>query len=86
VVHEFATEYFSLPHNHTKVIEDAVTYTNFLAEHTNQRYDYIVHDVFTGGVEPSQLYTIEFMKNLDKILKPDGVIAIVSVRDPRLSH
>ena len=28
VVHQFASQYFQLPSNHTAVIEDAVTYTS----------------------------------------------------------
>jgi spermidine synthase len=41
------------------------------------KYDYIVHDVFTGGVEPVELFTLEFMEGLGSLLKDDGVIAIV---------
>ncbi|KAK0673013.1 S-adenosyl-L-methionine-dependent methyltransferase [Cercophora samala] len=77
VVHEFALEYFQLPKNHTAVIEDAVTYTSRLAaDEEGQRFDYIVHDVFTGGAEPIPLFTLEFLQNLNALLKPNGVIAI----------
>ena len=79
VVHEFASKYFSLPANHTAVIEDAVSYTDRLAENAEEkRFDYIVHDVFTGGAEPIPLFTLEFLQNLNTLLKPNGVIAIVS--------
>lgn len=78
VVHKFASKYFQLPANHTAVIEDAVTYTARLAaDDTAARYDYIIHDVFTGGAEPIALFTLEFMQNLDTLLKPNGVVAIV---------
>lgn len=78
VVHEFASKYFSLPSNHTAVIEDAVGYTDRLASNPDEkRFDYIVHDVFTGGAEPIALFTLEFLQNLDALLKPNGVIAIV---------
>lgn len=76
-VHEFAQKYFQLPPNHKAVIDDAVGYTRNLAE-TDQRYDYIIHDVFTGGAEPLPLFTLEFLEGLSALLKPDGVIAIVS--------
>ncbi|KAK4229445.1 polyamine aminopropyltransferase [Podospora fimiseda] len=77
VVHEFATKYFQLPKNHTAVIEDAVSYTDRLAaDEKGQRYDYIIHDVFTGGAEPIPLFTLEFLQNLNTLLKPDGVVAI----------
>ncbi len=78
VVHKFASKYFQLPSNHTSVIEDAVTYTSRLAaDDTAARYDYIIHDVFTGGAEPIALFTLEFLQNLDTLLKPNGVVAIV---------
>lgn len=78
VVHEFASKYFQLPSNHTPVIADAVTYTTDLVNKTTDQFDYIVHDVFTGGAEPIALFTLEFLQNLEALLKPNGVIAIVS--------
>ena len=77
VVHDFATKYFSLPPDHTKVIEDAVAYASRTAA-SGQKFDYIVHDVFTGGAEPVDLFTLEFMTDLHTMLKPGGVIALVS--------
>lgn len=35
-------------------------------------------DVFTGGAEPLELFTQEYLKELRNILRPDGIIAIVS--------
>lgn len=80
VVYDFAQKYFAfaLPPGHTAVIADAVTYASQLAK-TEQRFDYIVHDVFTGGAEPVDLFTLEFIQDLHSILKPGGVIAIVSL-------
>jgi spermidine synthase len=83
VVHEFAVKYFSLPPNHNAVITDAVSYTSELANKTDEKFDYIVHDVFTGGAEPVDLFTVEFISNVRTILKPGGVIAIVR---PFTSH
>ncbi|KAK1448878.1 spermine/spermidine synthase [Colletotrichum melonis] len=76
VVHEFASKYFQLPSNHTPVIADAVSYTRKLADDPDARFDYIVHDVFTGGAEPVPLFTLEFLQGLNSLLKPDGAIAI----------
>lgn len=78
VVHEFASKYFQLPSNHTPVIADAVAYTDTLVNTTDSKFDYIVHDVFTGGAEPVPLFTLEFLSNLEALLKPNGVVAIVS--------
>lgn len=79
VVHEFATKYFNLPKNHTVVIDDAVAFVDraTAAVPATFAYDYIIHDVFTGGTEPVDLFTFEFLQNLKKLLKPEGVIAIV---------
>lgn len=77
VVHEFASKYFQLPSNHTPVIADAVTYTQELVNKADSQFDYVVHDVFTGGAEPVPLFTLEFLQNLDALLKPNGVVAIV---------
>ncbi|KIV85006.1 hypothetical protein PV11_00747 [Exophiala sideris] len=74
VVHEFATKYFALPVNYTYYMGDALAFvanTSFGAS-----YDYIIHDVFTGGAEPAELFTTEFLTGLYTLLKPEGVIAI----------
>jgi spermidine synthase len=78
VVHDFAMKYFRLPTNHTAVIEDAAGYAAKTANDTTQRFDYIVHDVFTGGAEPIDLFTLEFLTDLHTLLNPHGVIVIVS--------
>ncbi|KAH6707716.1 S-adenosyl-L-methionine-dependent methyltransferase [Leptodontidium sp. MPI-SDFR-AT-0119] len=74
VVHDFATKYFNLPKNCNKVIADAVFYAAEVA-HSNEKYDYVVHDVFTSGAEPVNLFTYKFLQNLNLISKPGGVIA-----------
>ncbi|POS85173.1 hypothetical protein EPUL_001658, partial [Erysiphe pulchra] len=75
VVYDFAQKYFSLPKNHVAIIADAVSHTAELAQ-KSQKYDYIIHDVFTGGAEPLELFTVEFIQDLSAILKPGGVVAI----------
>ena len=42
------------------------------------KYDYIIHDVFTGGAAPSSLLTVDMMEGMKKLLVDDGVVAIVS--------
>ena len=42
----------------------------------NGTYDYIIHDVFTGGVEPLDLFTEDIFDNLKGLLIEDGTIAI----------
>ena len=77
MVVEFAIKYFNLPSNHTMLIGDAIETVHRLqttVEHPT--YDYIIHDVFTGGAEPIDLFTQEFLSSLRDILSPQGTIAI----------
>jgi spermidine synthase len=79
VVVEFAYKYFNLPQNHTSIIGDAVEVVGDMQTPLPNRktYDYIIHDVFTGGAEPIDLFTREFLVDLRELLSPEGVIAIV---------
>ena len=78
VVYNFAVKYFNLPSNHTPIIGDAVHLVeDAKARNLSSKYDYIIHDVFTGGAEPVDLFTQEFLSGLKYLLKEDGVIAIV---------
>lgn len=77
VVHRFATEYFNLPPDHTPVIRDAIAFVDEERTRNTRPYDFIVHDVFTGGVEPIELFTIEFLEGLRDLLDSEGTIAIV---------
>ncbi|KAK6542595.1 hypothetical protein TWF694_006539 [Orbilia ellipsospora] len=82
VVYKYAKEHFGLPPNHTAHIGDAVSYIRdeylkaAIKQEEHQKYDYILHDVFTGGAVPADLFTWEFLEGLKSFLKPNGVIAI----------
>ncbi|KAI9729817.1 MAG: hypothetical protein M1834_006565 [Cirrosporium novae-zelandiae] len=77
VVYQYALDYFSLPLNHTAVIRDAASVVlEAQATKDTRRYDYIIHDVFTGGAEPVTLFTQEFIAGLRYLLKRNGVVAI----------
>ena len=82
MVHDFATKYFVLPQNHTSVIGDAIEVVRDMqkAKEMRNKYDYIIHDVFTGGAEPIELFTREFIMGLSDLLTPDGIIAIVRTK------
>lgn len=41
------------------------------------RYDYVVHDCFSGGGVPAHLFTVEFWEDLKSIMNPEGVVAVV---------
>ena len=87
VVHDFATKYFGLPANHTAVLQDALTWvgSGAVARGVYTRYDYIIHDVFTGGAEPLELFTDSFLVDLRSLLTPEGVIAINYAGDVGMS-
>jgi spermidine synthase len=80
VVVKFAEQYFNFPSNHAVIVDDATKFVKrALKAPSVQQYDYIVHDVFTGGAEPAELFTVDFLHQLSFLLKDDGVIAIVSL-------
>ncbi|KAK5134175.1 hypothetical protein LTR08_006835 [Meristemomyces frigidus] len=90
VVHRYAQRYFGLPPTTTH-LEDAVTWVDARATLLNststsasgQRYDYILHDVFTSGIEPLSLFTLTFLTQLRSLLTPNGVIALNYAGDLR---
>lgn len=41
--------------------------------------DYVIHDCFTGGSVPAELFTKEFWWDLTMTMKSDGVLVVVSV-------
>jgi len=44
----------------------------------NKRYDYVVHDCYSGGGVPAHLFTVQFWEDLKIVMNPDGVVAVVS--------
>lgn len=76
IVHEFATTYFDLPTNHTAILRDAIPWVAAAASPSGSRYNYVIHDVFTGGAEPLSLFTNQFLSNLRTLLTPNGLIAL----------
>ncbi|KAF8827010.1 hypothetical protein HHX47_DHR5000616 [Lentinula edodes] len=39
-------------------------------------YDIVVHDCFSGGGVPQQLFSVEFLEDLKSVMHPEGVIAV----------
>ncbi|KAF8460306.1 S-adenosyl-L-methionine-dependent methyltransferase [Kalaharituber pfeilii] len=76
-VYKYAQEYFGLLPNHTAHIMDAVKFVKGAVMAGDPvKYDFIVHDVFTGGAAPSFLFTEDMVNDMHKLLADDGVIAI----------
>jgi len=68
----FAERYFGFAVRGAVHVEDARTY---LAR-TEQRYDLIVHDTFTGGTTPDHLLSIEVVRRIHDLLRPGGVLVL----------
>lgn len=43
-------------------------------------YDFIMHDVFTGGLLEPKLFSRSFLRQINRLMKPDGVLGMVRVR------
>lgn len=41
------------------------------------KFDYIIHDVFSGGSVPAHLFTLEFWNDVRRIMRDDGILAVV---------
>jgi spermidine synthase len=72
VVHRFAEEYFGLP-------KISVTYQDgrSFVEGSKEKWDYIIHDVFTGGNVPAHLFTGEMWIATKRALDNFGVLVVV---------
>ncbi|KAI0053647.1 hypothetical protein FA95DRAFT_474802 [Auriscalpium vulgare] len=40
------------------------------------KYDYVVHDCFSGGSVPAELYTAQFWDDLKVLMKPKAILAV----------
>ncbi|KNC96868.1 uncharacterized protein SPPG_07700 [Spizellomyces punctatus DAOM BR117] len=73
IVYTYARKYFDLPEPHSVHFGDGRA---FLDESPDGVYDYVLHDVFTGGLVPSTLFSVEALQNVRRVLKPNGVLAL----------
>jgi len=92
VVYESARRYFALPEPEPGklVLKDARRWLRERAHDVEREteigetrqgertelYDYVIHDVFSGGSLPALLFTKEFWNSTRKVMKPDGVIGV----------
>ena len=74
-----ATEFFNFdPRGVAVHIEDART---FVRRH-HQAYDLVVTDLFQGDCTPDYLLTVEFFREVQASLRPNGVVIINTYFDP----
>ncbi|KAL1921313.1 uncharacterized protein VTP21DRAFT_11029 [Calcarisporiella thermophila] len=72
-VYDAARRYFEFPEPRAAYIEDG---RKFIERTPNQTYDYVLHDVFTGGSVPASLFSVEALQEMKRTLKEDGVLAL----------
>ena len=79
-VTRYARDFFYLHSDVTVLHQDAIEFARKATAASILRYDYIIHDVFTGGAEPLELFSLEFLTQLRRLLTRKGFVAIVGLR------
>ncbi|KAJ2030288.1 hypothetical protein IWW57_001262 [Coemansia sp. S610] len=86
-VYRAAVDFFGLPRSlHGVYLQDG---RRFIDDAADASYDYIVHDVFTGGSVPAVLFSQSAVAQLSRILAPRGVLAmnyVGTLSDTRTMH
>jgi spermidine synthase len=72
VVAEASLNYFGFKPTGEFIVGDA----RYEVKKLNKQYDFIIHDCFTGGSEPTHLLTVEMLSDLRRLLKQDGILAL----------
>jgi spermidine synthase len=70
-----ATDFFGFKPNGKVYVEDGRQFLN----NSNRKYDFIVHDTFTGGAVPFHLLSRQVFQATRRILAEDGVFCLVFV-------
>ncbi|SCV69725.1 BQ2448_1119 [Microbotryum intermedium] len=87
VVYQYARDHFGVKNVRGEIaLEDAL---EFLSRRQGQEtYDYIIHDVFTGGTVPISLFTMKAWALVQSSLTVNGLVAInfAGIVDSPTSH
>ncbi len=67
-----ALDYFNFKPNGEFLVGDA----RYEIKKLHKQYDFIIHDCFTGGTEPTHLLTVEMLTQLRGMLSEQGVLAL----------
>lgn len=71
-VAEASLNYFHFKPTGDFIVGDA----RYEIQKLRKRYDFIIHDCFTGGSEPTHLLTLEMLSSLRGLLTEQGVLAL----------
>ncbi|KAI9184419.1 hypothetical protein H9P43_003472 [Blastocladiella emersonii ATCC 22665] len=83
---EIARRYFELPK--TPAGDDADIYwhigdgRDFVERTRGGTYDFVIHDVFTGGSLPEPMFTYATFAHIRRVLKPGGTLSVNFVGKP----
>lgn len=77
-VYEAANKYFNLPRTSEVIIEDAAIWADkYKQSQRTKKYGIVIHDFFSGGGVPSQLFTSQFWDVIgEKVLAEDGILVV----------
>lgn len=75
-IYDMARSYFGLPNATGKVYLSDARVTLPVLGIEAQKYNYIIHDVFTGGAVPASLFTTECWTSVKNVLADKGVVAV----------
>lgn len=71
VVARFANKWFGVKPK--IILADGL---KFVADARNETYDFVIHDVFTGGSVPAELFSVRAFEDIKRAMKKDGVVAV----------
>ena len=72
VVAQAARDYFLYDPPGKLLVGDA----RYEIRNLDKRYDFIIHDCFTGGSVPSHLLSVEMLRDLDRLLVKGGLLVL----------
>jgi spermidine synthase len=72
---EAARSYFDFEPTGALIVDDA----RYAIRKLDEQYDLIIHDSFTGGSMPVHLLSAEMLEDLRRLLRNDGLLALVFV-------
>ena len=72
IVADMAQKYFHFKPTGEFIVGDA----RYEIKKLNKHYDFIIHDCFTGGSEPTHMLTVEMLSQLRNMLSEQGVLAL----------